>query len=532
MELWDVNCLLGRWPSANLLFHDVDGLLARMDELGITLAAVSHTDGLHYDPAVGNAELMQLLAQAAPAARARLWPAWVLVPPVTGERGSPTELAAQLDQHDIRLARLYPRDHNYSLSSPDAAELLALLAARRTLTLLDLEQSSWEELDRLAAAYPALPFIVCNLGYRGLRRYAGVLARRPNLHIDLSYLGSHQGLEWLVDRLGPGQFLFGTGAPLIDGGGGATRLLLSSLGEAERAAVAHGNFQRLLAAAGPAPAPAAMAPTRAGEQPSEQVLRGEPIHGDWDVIDAHAHVGPWFNFFTPEPTPDSMLRVMDRCGVRMAVVSATRAISTEVLAGNAEVVEMARQHLGRFAGYAVFNPHEPASRADVERCLDEPGIVGIKIHPDVQAYSVNGTLYAPVWELAARRNKPILTHTFADSPYSDPLQFDSIATEWPQVVILLGHSGVTGEGHRRAMKVAGLHPNLYLELCGSLTTGHWIRQMVASVGAERVLYGSDFPFIELRYALGRVVFAGLPPDALALVLGGNARRILRLPAAA
>jgi uncharacterized protein len=261
------------------------------------------------------------------------------------------------------------------------------------------------------------------------------------------------------------------------------------------------------------------------------VLRGEPIHGDWDVIDAHAHVGPWFNFFTPEPTVDSMLRVMDRCGVRMAVVSATRAISTEALAGNAEVVQMVRRHPGRFAGYAVFNPHEPASLADVERTLDEPGIVGIKIHPDVQAYAVDGPLYAPIWPLAARRGVPVLTHTFADSPYSDPLRFDSIAAEWPEVVILLGHSGVTGEGHRRAMKVASAHPNLYLELCGSLTTGHWIRQMVATLGPERVLYGSDFPFIELRYALGRVVFAGLPPEELALVLGGNARRVLRLPAA-
>jgi len=154
----------------------------------------------------------------------------------------------------------------------------------------------------------------------------------------------------------------------------------------------------------------------------------------------------------------------------------------------------------------------------------------IKIHPDVQAYTVNGPLYAPIFEVAARRGKPILTHTFADSPYSDPLQFDAIATEWPQVVILLGHSGVTGEGHRRAMKVAGQHPNLYLELCGSLTTGHWIQKMVATLGPERVLYGSDFPFIELRYALGRVVFAGLAPEIVALVLGGNARRILRLPA--
>lgn len=550
MELWDVNCMLGRWPSADLLFHDVRGLVARMDQLGITRAAVSHTDCLHYDLVRGNAQLMAMLAEAEASARARLWPCWVLAPPATGEHGSPAELAAALDAHDIHVARLYPREHNYSLSSPEAAELLNLLAQRHTLTLIDLEQSSWEEIDRVAGATIGLPLVVCNVGYRGLRRYAGVLNRRPNVHVDLSYLGSHQGLEWLAARTGPGQLLFGTGAPLIDGGGGVTRLLLSGLGEAECAAIGHGNFQRLLASAGAEAGEgvgAAVEPQAAGpaasassapiisspetERPSAQVLRSEPIRG-WDIIDGHAHVGPWFNFFTPEPTADSMLRVMDRCGVRMAVVSATRAISTEVVAGNAEVIELVRRHPRRFAGYAVFNPHQPGSLADVEQALDVPGIVGIKIHPDVQAYSVNGPLYAPVFELARRRKSPILAHTFADSAFSDPLQFDTVATNWPEVVILLGHSGVTGEGHRRAMAVALKHPNLYLEVCGSLTTGHWIQQMVASVGPQRVIYGSDFPFIELRYGLGRVVFAGLPPETLALVLGGNARRVLGLPPSA
>jgi hypothetical protein len=350
--------------------------------------------------------------------------------------------------------------------------------------------------------------------------------------VDLSYLGSHQGLEWLVNRNGANQILFGTGAPFTDGGGAVTRLLLSSLPDAECEAIGHGNLHRLLAAAGPAPAttdqavPASI--TWAAERAARRVLERQPISIP-DVIDAHAHVGPWFNFFTPEPTPESMLRVMDRCGVRMAVVSSTRAISTDSAGGNAEVAAMARAWPDRFAGYAVFSPHQPGSLEDVERTLDLPSFVGIKIHPDVQAYSVSGPLYNPVWALARRRGVPILTHTFVDSAFSDPLQFGPIAAEWPDVVILLGHSGVTGEGHRRAIAMAQAHPNLYLELCGSFTTGLWIRRMVEAVGAERVLYGSDFPFIELRYGLGRVAFAGLTPAEEELVLGRNARRLLRLP---
>jgi predicted TIM-barrel fold metal-dependent hydrolase len=96
------------------------------------------------------------------------------------------------------------------------------------------------------------------------------------------------------------------------------------------------------------------------------------------------------------------------------------------------------------------------------------------------------------------------------------------------VNIILGHAGVCGVGHRRAIAVAEQCPNVYLELCGSLTTGHWIRRIVDAVGAERVLFGSDFPFIELRYALGRIVFGELNPEELRLVLGANARRLLGL----
>src|SRR5262245_46313797 len=240
MELWDVNCLVGRWPSAALLFHDASGLLARMDELGIARAAVTHTASLHHDPAVGNAELLRLLAEAPPEARDRLWPVWALLPPVAEEQGTLAELAAALDQNGIRLARLYPRDHNYSLSSPEAAELLRLLEQRRTVTLIDLEQSGWEETDWVAGAYPGLPLVVCHLGYRGLRRSAAVLARRPNVYIDLSFFASHQGLEWLVGRAGPGQVLFGTGAPVSDGGGAAARLLLSGLSADEIGAIGHG----------------------------------------------------------------------------------------------------------------------------------------------------------------------------------------------------------------------------------------------------------------------------------------------------
>jgi predicted TIM-barrel fold metal-dependent hydrolase len=52
--------------------------------------------------------------------------------------------------------------------------------------------------------------------------------------------------------------------------------------------------------------------------------------------------------------------------------------------------------------------------------------------------------------------------------------------------------------------------------------------MVREVGADRVIFSSDIPFIDLRYGLGRVLFAPLTPEERALVLGGNIRRLLSL----
>ena len=85
---------------------------------------------------------------------------------------------------------------------------------------------------------------------------------------------------------------------------------------------------------------------------------------------------------------------------------------------------------------------------------------------------------------------------------------------------------LVGCGAAGAIAVARDHPNVYLELCGSWMTGAWIARLAAAAGANRVLYGSDCPFIDLRYALGRVVFAPLTDEQRALILGQNMLRLI------
>ncbi len=49
--------------------------------------------------------------------------------------------------------------------------------------------------------------------------------------------------------------------------------------------------------------------------------------------------------------------------------------------------------------------------------------------------------------------------------------------------------------------------------------------MVHEAGADRVLFGTDLPFLDPRPQLGRVAFAKISDDEKRLILGLNASRI-------
>lgn len=241
MNLFDCNAMLGRLPASNVGEGTVAALTKLMDRVGIEAAVVAHTAAWRHDPAVGNT---QVLAEVA--GEPRLRPAWVGLPDSCGELAPPAQFVSAARRHGVVAVRLYPIDHGYSLAGPDCNELLDALATARLPLLVDADQAPPAEVEAVAAARPTLPVVVCQTGYRALRRLTGVLARTPNVHLDLSYLGSHLGLEWLVDRFGPGRLLFGTGLPLRDPADAVTRLLWSELPDADVAAIGAGNLRRLI----------------------------------------------------------------------------------------------------------------------------------------------------------------------------------------------------------------------------------------------------------------------------------------------
>jgi predicted TIM-barrel fold metal-dependent hydrolase len=241
------------------------------------------------------------------------------------------------------------------------------------------------------------------------------------------------------------------------------------------------------------------------------------------ILDAHAHLGPYGKFFIPDHDRSSMIRVMDRCGVSTAIFSSHLAIQIDSVAGNALTAAEVTASGGRLRGYLVANPWQDPL-AELERWALDDRFVGIKLHPDMHDYPLTGPRYAPVWTYAARHRLPVLTHTWGGSPNDGPAVVERIAAEQPEVTFLAGHAGSPETDAMIA--VAKRHSNVLLEVCGSVNSGTRIARMVDSLGPGRVVFGSDFPFIDLRSSLGRLVFCDIDDRERDNILGKTVLGVL------
>ncbi|WP_427896123.1 amidohydrolase family protein [Kribbella sp. GL6] len=265
--LIDADATIGRNPRADVGTGTAAALLARMDRVGIRTAIVSHTAARWHDPQTGNHRLLDELrdlaqpagqgephAQGEPAGwgerggrgdQARLLPCWVGLPAGTGEVPEAGEFVAGARAAGVVAVRVYPEDHGFDLAGPDCAPLAAAVAGAGLPLLVDLFQTSWAQLEALAADHPELAIVVGGIGYRVLRRAAGVLDRRPNISIGTANFSNHLGLEWLAERYGPERLVFGTGMPDRDPAEAVTRLLWSELPDDAVAAIGAGNLEHL-----------------------------------------------------------------------------------------------------------------------------------------------------------------------------------------------------------------------------------------------------------------------------------------------
>ena len=152
-------------------------------------------------------------------------------------------------------------------------------------------------------------------------------------------------------------------------------------------------------------------------------------------------------------------------------------------------------------------------------------IDGLKFHGPISQVAIEDRTVRPYLEFANDRGLPVLYHC-GRNPISWADHLKLVAPIYPHVNFSVGHAGGAAMGRALiTMKTwSALPENVYVET----STIRWpklLRRMVETWGEEKVLYGSDLPFVDERVQWYVIMVAGL--DDNEAFLGGNLQRLLK-----
>lgn len=235
------------------------------------------------------------------------------------------------------------------------------------------------------------------------------------------------------------------------------------------------------------------------------------------VIDIHAHIGKWA--YTVQVTMEERIAVMDRVGIDVAIISSMRAVDGDIVLGNTEVRDAVARFPGRVAGYVHVSANYPdLIQPELKRCLALSGFVGIKLY--ITGIEFDDARFDPVWACASERGVPIIAHTWAGNLN----HLDVVAERYPTVSFIAAHTG-SELAYQPYIDAALRVPNLFLDLTYSREHPNMIEHLVACVGADRVMWGSDEPVFSMAHQVSKVLFARLTDEQKRQILYGTALRV-------
>ena len=276
------------------------------------------------------------------------------------------------------------------------------------------------------------------------------------------------------------------------------------------------------------------------------------------IIDFHTHIFPSAicqnrkHFFQSEPAFEllyqsaksrligaiELLDAMDENEVNKSVIFGFPWKNPETFRmHNDYIMEMVQKHPRRFAGLGCFDPSADQSVAETERCL-EGGLAGIGELAFYQAGIDELSLkqLGPIMRICADRGMPVLIHTNEPVGHAyhgkTPItlaQIYRLIKRFPETKIVLAHWG-GGLFFYSLMKkdVKESLANVFFDTAASpfLYDPEIYQLAVRLLGADKILFGSDYPLLSPARYFGELRETRLTKFQIDKICGGNARQLL------
>ncbi|GAA5176408.1 amidohydrolase family protein [Pseudonocardia eucalypti] len=277
----------------------------------------------------------------------------------------------------------------------------------------------------------------------------------------------------------------------------------------------------------------------------------------------------------PAWEPADSLAVMEAAGIRAAALSITApgvagatGADAERIArvANQSLAEVVREHPGRFGAFALLPlPDVPAALREAEHALDELGLDGLGFYSNAQGLYLGDPELEPLMALLAERGVPAFVHPAQPVALGRPghlpasvlefpvettravanLLFSGTLDRHPGLKLIFTHAGGTvpflanrlanaavidpGLADRPPADTMASLRRLHYDVAMSATSSQ-LRMLHDVVGAERIVFGSDFPFMPFAEAVGTAEglreYPGFTDEQRRMVAHGTAGGLL------
>lgn len=257
------------------------------------------------------------------------------------------------------------------------------------------------------------------------------------------------------------------------------------------------------------------------------------------IIDFHTHIYPEkiaakavssvADFYTipiiMDGTPQTLIESGKQCGIGHFVVFSAAIDAEKVTIINDYIAGECKAH-PEFTGFGTLHPDFKNPQGEIERMMSL-GLRGVKFHPDMQKFNIDDKRMFDTYSMIEARGLPVIFHTGDYRfPFSHPARLATVLDNFPKLFAIAAHFGgwTLFDVAYDCLK----NKQCYFDLSSSipLLGTRRARELIRAYGAERILFGTDYPMWEPSECVREFMEIELTDNERELILSKNALSIL------
>lgn len=248
-------------------------------------------------------------------------------------------------------------------------------------------------------------------------------------------------------------------------------------------------------------------------------------------IDVHCHIG-----MTVSRAP-VIGQSVGKCLARMASADVIGAIPCPTAGGpqargvldsraqNEVIANACRKYPERFPiglGIAEVR-HEQAGVDELDRAMQEDGLVGFVCHPGLSGHSLGGELHAFL-EVVAMHNGLCLLHQAGSTQ-----NIAAYADRFPAITFIIGHVSMNKAGQLDAIAHCAKQENIWYDIAQKpVGDESWnLEHLVNNLGNDQIMFGSDLPYYDFRLVQSQIEASQLDDETKERIAYQNAVRLVQ-----